>query len=57
LHLEKSATYRRIQDIAYENGFSFETCRAQLLIVDWQMAAPEPGFDTTAVFIRDSHSR
>jgi hypothetical protein len=57
LHLAESQTYRRIQDIAHEAGFRFETHRAQFIMVDPQMPEPQAGFDMKAVFIRDSHSR
>lgn len=57
LHLAESETYRRIQDIAHEAGFSFETHRARFIMVDPQMSTPEAGFDMTAVFIRESYSR
>ncbi len=56
LHLSGSETYGRIQEIARQAGFSFQTHRAQHIIVDPHMPPPEAGFDMTAVFIRNSHS-
>ena len=52
LHLQGSEVYRRIQEIATEGGFSFQTHLAQHIMVDPNMPPPEAGFDTTAVFIR-----
>lgn len=55
LHIQDSDTYRRIEEIAKRAGFSFQTHLAQHIIVDPEMPTPAPGFDTTAVFIRNSH--
>jgi hypothetical protein len=55
LHLPGSTTYRHIEEVANHAGFSFQTHRAQHIIVDPQMPAPDAGFDMTAVFIRNSH--
>ncbi len=55
LHLHGSETYQRIAQIADQAGFSFQTSHAEHLFVDPHAPLPEPGFDTTAVFVRRAY--
>jgi len=56
LHREHSQNYRRMSEIANAAGFSFQTHRATHLVVDPEMPPPQPGFETTAIFIRQMKS-
>jgi len=57
LHVPNSPAYRRVAQIAQDAGFSFETIRAQHLIVEPNAPQPGPGFDTAAVFVRQNYFR
>lgn len=52
LHEPRSQEYQRITQIAQDAGFSFEAIRGEHLIVEPNEPPPEPGFDTTAIFVR-----
>lgn len=57
LHLPGSDTFQKVKELADAAGFSLETFRAQHLFVEPNTPRPEPGFDTTAVFVRRAYFR